>query len=213
MQRRKYLAALGSLAAGGAAIGGTGAFSSAAAGRTTSVETAGDASAYLSIAEGPNTNVAGDVFINNGNQIKLAFDGQNTGATGLNEDATTSFTNVVTVQNQGTTNVEFGVDASNVRELGAVDDFDVFAHNTPQEESPEYDSDNFLQVESSYPAAIQAPSAGGTNDHVNLGVGESVDLSFNINTNDQSLDAEPNIYFVAVEKGGRYDLANGESYP
>jgi hypothetical protein len=192
---------------------GTGAFSSAAAGRTTSIETAGDASAYLSIAEGPNTDVAEDVFVKNGNQFKLAFDGQNTGGTGLNEDATTAFTNVVTVKNQGTTNVEFGVDASNVRDLSAIEDFDVFAHDTPADESPEYDSANFLQVESSFPAAIRSPSAGGTNDHVNLGVGDSVDLSFSINTNDQSLDAEPNIYFVAVEKGGRYDLANGEAYP
>jgi fructose-specific phosphotransferase system component IIB len=203
---------VGSLAAGGAAVTGTGAFTSASAERTVSVETAGDANAYLSLTEGPNS-AADDVFVENNGQIKLAFNGRNTDATGLNKDATTAFTNVVTVENQGTDGVEFGVDASNIRDLSAVDDFDVFAHDTPADESPEYDSENFAQVESSYPAAIRAPEAGGTNDHVNLAVGESVDLSFNIDTNDQSLDAEPNIYFVAVQKGGRYDLENGEAYP
>lgn len=49
MQRRKYLTAIGSLAAGGAAVMGTGAFTSMTAQRTTMVNVVGDTSAYLNL--------------------------------------------------------------------------------------------------------------------------------------------------------------------
>jgi hypothetical protein len=52
MQRRKYLAALGSLAAGGAAIGGTGAITQGNIERSAAVEIRADPNAFVSIEPG-----------------------------------------------------------------------------------------------------------------------------------------------------------------
>ena len=52
MKRRNFVVGVGSLAAGGGAIVGTGAFSSAETDRTISVETADDDDAYLRLTEG-----------------------------------------------------------------------------------------------------------------------------------------------------------------
>jgi hypothetical protein len=217
MQRRKFIAGMGSLAAAGAAGIGTGAFTSANANRRASIQTAGDANAYLSIS--PTNNEAADAVVDtgggSGGQIVLRFDNtasSQSGVNGLNTDGQTTFTNILKVQNNGTSGVEFGVDASEFRNIGGISDFNVFAHNTPSEESPEYDSANFLQVDSSYPAAIQDP--GPNQDHVNLSVGEEVLLSFQINTDDSGgVDINRDLHFVAVKKGGRYDLDQNEPYP
>ncbi|MDB9300928.1 hypothetical protein PN417_08280 [Halorubrum ezzemoulense] len=179
-----------------------------------SIQTAGDASAYLSISS-TNTDVANAVVDDSGGQIVLRFDNtasSQSGVNGLNTDAQTTFTNILKIRNSGTSGVEFGVDASEFRNIGGITDFNVFAHNTPSEESPEYDSANFLNVDSSYPAAIQDPGPG--QDHVNLSVGEEVLLSFQINTDDSGgVDINRDLHLVAVKKGGRYDLGQNEQYP
>lgn len=83
MQRRKYLAAIGSLAASGAAVMGTGAFSATQQTRTLSVETSGDASAELGL-EGANDEYVTDDGVDG--ELEITFDNLNPNAvTGVNE--------------------------------------------------------------------------------------------------------------------------------
>ena len=95
MQRRKYIAALGSLAAGGAAIGGTGAYATASAGREIDVQVRSDTNAYLGITGDP------DYTSETNGTLEVNFDNNGDG-TGLNANATTEFTDLLTVTNQGT---------------------------------------------------------------------------------------------------------------
>lgn len=112
MNRRNFIAGLGALSAGSAAAIGTGAFSSASANRSVSVELADDASAYLAIkstsqyADGSGDAIALDfgTLVEHGEGSEL---GSNVG-----EDSTTLFgsgaadRNVFTVRNQGTNDVK-----------------------------------------------------------------------------------------------------------
>jgi hypothetical protein len=97
--RRKFLAGLGALASGSAAAVGTGAFTSVSANRTLSVETAGDVDAYLGLdaSVSPHANQSGG-------PMEFQFDGSSEAASGqgLNQNADTTFTDVLRIENQGT---------------------------------------------------------------------------------------------------------------
>jgi hypothetical protein len=95
MQRRKYLAAIGSLAAGGAAVMGTGAFSSVSTARTVNVRVATDENSYLGLKP------TGDRASQEKGQLKLDFSGSSTGAMGLNPNSRTEFLDVFEIENQG----------------------------------------------------------------------------------------------------------------
>ncbi|WP_380679437.1 hypothetical protein [Salinigranum sp. GCM10025319] len=110
MQRRKYLAALGSLAAGGAAIGGTGAFSAVSASRAMDVNVATDENAYLQIKGDPDYTTQSNGTL----QVDLQGNGQ---GSGLNGDATTEFTDLLLVRNQGTDNVLLWVNLNDLNAL------------------------------------------------------------------------------------------------
>ena len=120
MQRRKYLAALGSAAAGGAAMMGTGAFNTVLADRTMSVNVAGDGGAYLSFipsdagqARTQNSNGAyADIT---GNTLEIQFDSNaDVAGNGLNDDAVTRFYDVFEIKNRGANDVFIWVDGSTV---------------------------------------------------------------------------------------------------
>jgi len=96
MQRRNLLIGMGSLAAGGAATIGTGAFTSVAAGRNVSVSVAGDADAYLGIEAGDSPHAQMD-----GGTLGLNFDGSEASGDGLNTDAFTKFNKLFSIQNNG----------------------------------------------------------------------------------------------------------------
>jgi hypothetical protein len=96
--RRKFLAGLGALASGSAAAVGTGAFSSVSAERGVSVSVVGDGDAYLRMV--PESQYAS--FASNG-EIKLTFDS-------LNTDATSEFSDVFAIQNQGDQNAAIWLD-------------------------------------------------------------------------------------------------------
>jgi hypothetical protein len=122
--RRKFLAGLGALASGSAAAMGTGAFTSVSANRDITVDVAGDASAFLQFTEAeedgsvtPNA----EEYVNIESDGTVAFDftdtnesaGENaTGGSGINDDATTIFDNLLDVTNQGTQEINIGVDLS-----------------------------------------------------------------------------------------------------
>lgn len=98
MQRRKYLAAVGSLAAGGAAAMGTGAFTSVSANRSVNVETAGDNQAYLTLDASVSEHAK-----QTSDTIEFQFDGSSSASgQGLNTNADTTFTDVLRIENQGT---------------------------------------------------------------------------------------------------------------
>jgi hypothetical protein len=101
MQRRKYLAAIGSLAAGGAAAMGTGAFDNVTAPRSVNVSMVGDASASLSlnpISQYANQNSDGELTLNFGN---------------INPGADVEFFDVFEIQNAGDKGVAIFLDEGN----------------------------------------------------------------------------------------------------
>jgi len=116
--RRSVLIGLGGVVAGGGALIGTGAFTTVEAQRTVSVQTAGDASAFLGLeaADRPDnstsapTDSAGanqDEYVSGGGDspIQINLDGNSEGAAGLNQDAKTTFRNLVAVTNNGTQDI------------------------------------------------------------------------------------------------------------
>jgi hypothetical protein len=109
MRRRKYLAAVGSLAAGGAAMMGTGAFTSTQADRTLVVETAGDADAFLSLEAQPNSPNA-DAYVTEESNGTIRIEAKTTpnGGSGVNKEATTIIRDLIQVKNQGTQGYIFG---------------------------------------------------------------------------------------------------------
>jgi hypothetical protein len=124
MQRRKYLAALGSLAAGGAAIGGTGAFTSVSADRGIEVDTADDADAFLKITADSGPNASEYVNVNNG-IVSLDFTNTNNsgysgGGSGVNANSTTVFDDLLNITNQGTQTVIVGHQQSFAPQKGAL---------------------------------------------------------------------------------------------
>lgn len=89
MQRRKFIAGLGSLAAGGAAVLGTGAFSRTSATRGVSVQASGDATAQLKLV--PTSDYAS---YNSDGLLRLRFHN-------LNGNADVEITDVFRIVNQG----------------------------------------------------------------------------------------------------------------
>ena len=100
MERRKFVIGVGSLAAGGAAAMGTGAFNIARAERDVTVDVVGDESAYLGLKA---TSEYADGTSDG--QLEIDF-GDNGEGKGLNEDAKFFFTDVFKLTNQGTEDVE-----------------------------------------------------------------------------------------------------------
>lgn len=118
MERRKFIAAMGSVAAGGAATVGTGAFTSVEADRSVDVEVAGDANAFLGLdrTSDPNSQTYVTGTPSSG---EVAFDfSDDNGATdlgdGFNPNAVTEVDNLLEVTNQGTQTVHFYVDVRDI---------------------------------------------------------------------------------------------------
>ena len=110
--RRSVLIGLGSLVAGGGALLGTGAFTTVTAERTVSVETAGDASAFLGLAPADRDGSGNNEYVADPGDGTVEITLENTddatsgNATGLNQNAITVFRNLVTITNNGTQTVD-----------------------------------------------------------------------------------------------------------
>ena len=107
MNRRNVLIGLGTVAAGGGAALGTGAFSSVQADRQVSVETAGDASGFLTL-EGDGA------YVDNDNSDTLTIDLGALGDEAFNQDARTVVEGVVTATNNAadTEDIDVGFEDS-----------------------------------------------------------------------------------------------------
>ena len=114
--RRSVLIGLGGVVAGGGAILGTGAFDTVEAQRTVSVETTGDANALLALTpvddDGPYVDDSGDTV-----ELTLGDPDGN----GLNQNAVTTFDELVTITNNGTQTVDSVTFTINVTGAGSED--------------------------------------------------------------------------------------------
>ncbi|MFC7116244.1 hypothetical protein ACFQH2_16615 [Natronoarchaeum sp. GCM10025703] len=112
MERRKFLIGTGSLAAGAAAITGSGAFTEVQADRDINVNVADDSDAFLEIkpADSPNGDAYAEETDDPGT-IQLTFDDNATGVagSGVNDRALVEFKNVLTIRNSGTQEVRLGM--------------------------------------------------------------------------------------------------------
>ena len=111
MNRRNVLIGLGTVAAGGGAALGTGAFSQVEASRTVGISTAGDSAALLSLSvdtsyNGISDGSATDNGTNSENTIQVDL-GQ------INDDATTTFDEALTIENNGSSSVDISIEDSN----------------------------------------------------------------------------------------------------
>ena len=112
MQRRKFIASIGSVAAGAAAVTGTSAFSSVEADRDVSVNVEGDSKAYLQIEPTSGATFAEDK--DNG-LIKFDFDSNSDASgNGLNANADTGFGPEFIITNEGTDSVLVTIDPTAV---------------------------------------------------------------------------------------------------
>ncbi|MDH5018897.1 hypothetical protein [Halobacterium rubrum] len=102
MQRRKFIAGMGSLAAAGAAGLGTGAFTTVEADRSVSVEVADDASAFLMFDPGLKSST-NDVFASyEDGLLVLDFAETEVGGQGVNRNAVLQFDQVFKLVTRGT---------------------------------------------------------------------------------------------------------------
>ena len=108
-KRRKFLAGLGSIAAGGAAAMGTGAFTSVSANRGLSVQVDDDADSLLGIIKEDSKNA--DAYVNDsGNQLSIDISTNvdppsGGGRNGVNDNAYTIIRRLFEVKNQGSQEV------------------------------------------------------------------------------------------------------------
>ena len=105
MNRRNAVLGLGGLIAGGGALVGTGAFDTVEAERTESVETAGDAGAFLGISAAGQ--YEGQVVTDSDAVFEIDIGGATTaaGGQGVNRRALTRISGLVVLTNQGTQDV------------------------------------------------------------------------------------------------------------
>ena len=120
MERRKFVIGAGALATGSAAAFGTGAFSTVEADRTAEVDIQGDADAYLgldALAEPYADFDDGVLVLDFG--AETANDGE-----GINDLAITTFTEVFSIENQGTEDVGVWIQDGDVGEDVSIEDQD-----------------------------------------------------------------------------------------
>ena len=192
MQRREYIAALGSLAAGGAAIGGTGAFTSVEATRSVNVNVVGDASAYLSLTSPTGLKNSNYASVSNG-QLTLNFDGNGEGGTGVNIDAVSTFDEVFKMTNNGPHDLDITIDKSGLAnpdrwEFAPSDVYDEYS------ESTSYPEDGFYPSWDDFEGYDTTNASGG-----GLASGNSKDVSVMIDTRDIASLPGGEIRFAVVD--------------
>lgn len=115
MERRKFVVGIGSLAAGGAAAMGTGAFTSVTASRNVDVAVANDSAAYLGLSGTGGANQ--DYVTDDGSSGTLSIDLDSSqsvagGGDGVNPNALTEIDFVFEISNQGTQPVDVSLSKS-----------------------------------------------------------------------------------------------------
>jgi len=182
LSRRNAIIGLGGLIAGGGALVGTGAFTTVQAERTVSVETAGDANAFLALDEVPGS-ANSDYIDTSGDTIQITIDSNagESGAQGLNQNAITTIRNIVQVANNGTQGVtaltlEFTETPNNV-DPDATFDFLVDKGGTSEDLDHTSGGVDILTGNNSIPDTL------GTGETINFGLGINLRDGGNSNNN------------------------------
>ncbi|MFC7096469.1 hypothetical protein [Halobaculum marinum] len=200
MQRRKFLAGVGSLAAGTAAAMGTGAFSIVSASRSLNVNVAGDRQAYL----GLDPSISQYASINSSGQMELEFDGSNgQNGAGLNDEANSLFQNVFKITNNGSDSINVvvsGLDTS-TSDGDGVDPMTVYwTSSEVDENSPAYTE---MSVMTGSPNPLGDENWGTTTQLLTLDAGESayMHLEFYLSDSNTLSDVKTNPADIPEELG------------
>jgi hypothetical protein len=189
MKRRTVLVGMGGLVAGGGALIGTGAFTTVEAERSVSVETESDASAFLGLE--PTTGPNGQEFASmNGDTLEVNIED-------VNLNAVTHIDEIFQVTNNGSQPVVLyfeeqpGTDNpdGNAIDVGARTD-QITASSVGEGDQPT--SNGIVDTDLVDLSAPGAPGSGaGYGDlGVLLGVGDTIQLGFYIDTSDENLNDE-----------------------
>jgi hypothetical protein len=167
---------------------GTGAFTSVTADRSVSVEVAGDKSALLALTaakEGGSKTANSDEYVENagGGEVMINLTSTAEGASGINADAETKVANLLDITNQGTQDIQVGVDdtCEYIQNIGGV-----FAEgpdgNTGSNGNPNFpDPDNDGDQDPGAGFSID-PVEGDSSSPVSLAPGDTVEnVSLDIN--------------------------------
>jgi hypothetical protein len=204
MERRKFVVGLGSLAAGGAAATGTGAFTVGEVPRSATVRVSNDdTDAKLGfstkVGYGGNTGGAGrsDYADVNGGVLEIDFS-QGTSSSGMNPNGSTYiFDKVFRITNQSQKDILPGIDLSNLRSLAAIDQAEVHT-NGSADAAPDIDLDTTLDFGTD-PTSIATPRPNAT-----LSPGESLIVDWKFVTANKSgystpFEASPNVTIGGVD--------------
>ena len=195
MERRKFLIGMGSLAAGGAAAMGTGAFASVEATRSVNVNVAGDESAYLGLEE---TSQYAEL---NGKQLTLDFDDNGHGGQGVNADAVTTFDGVFRMTNNGPNDLDITIDKSG---LSNPDRWFFVPKEVYDEYSGNYPEDSFYPSWDDFGGYETTNASGG-----GLDSGNSTLVGVAIDTRDRGGLPGGEITFAVTDEDGPYGSSSG----
>ena len=190
MERRKFVVGLGSLAAGGAAAMGTGAFASVEATRSVNVKVAGDEKAYLGLIE------KSPYAQNNGKQLALNFDDNGYEGKGVNADAVTTFDGVFQMENKGPNDLDITIDKSG---LEHPDRWSFVPKEVYEEYSGNYPEDSFYPSWDDFGGYDSSNASGG-----GLESGNSTLVGVMIDTRDVAGLPGGEITFAVTDANGPY---------
>jgi hypothetical protein len=190
MQRRKYLAALGSAAAGGAAMMGTGAFASVEATRTVTVNVVGDRAAYLGLDE-----TSPYARVTNG-QLVLDFSNNGSGGQGVNIDSVSTFDGVFKMTNNGPNDLDITVDKSG---LANPSRWQFVPKEVYEEYSGNYPEDSFYPSWDDFEGYDSTNASGG-----GLASGNSTLVGMMIDTRDRAGLPGGEVRFAVTDADGPY---------
>lgn len=190
MERRKFLVGLGSVATGGAATIGSGAFASVEATRTVGVNVAGDASAYLGLEpDSPYAEFSGK-------QLVLDFSNNNNGGNGINADSVTTFDGVFRMTNNGPNELDITLDKSG---LANPDRWHFVPKEVYEEYSGNYPEDSFYPSWDDFGGYDTTNASGG-----GLDSGESTLVGVAIDARDRNGLPGGEIRFAVTDADGPY---------
>ncbi|OYR46020.1 DUF1102 domain-containing protein [Halorubrum sp. Ea8] len=206
MERRKFVIGLGSLAAGGAAATGTGAFTTASVDRGANIRVSNDdtdAKLGFSTKVGYGGNTGGAARSEyarvNGGVLEIDFTGSDASGledSGMNPDSDYHFDKVFRIVNQGQKEVLVGIDIGNIRSLDAIESANVHV-NGSADGAAGADLDQTLNFGTD-PVSINNEVSGAT-----LSPGESllVDWSFEtaLSGYDTPFDETPEVSIGGVD--------------
>jgi len=190
MDRRKFVIGMGSLAAGGAAAMGTGAFASVEATRSVSVNVAGDGSAYLGLED------TSPYAETNGKQMELNFANNGNGGSGINADSVSTFDGVFRMVNNGPEDLDITIDKSG---LTNPDRWHFVPKEVYEEYSGNYPEDSFFPSWDDFGGYETTNASGG-----GLQSGNSTLVGVAIDARDLNSVPGGEITFAVTDDDGPY---------